>query len=116
MVLKGQIHDLQRQTLTSKMTRMTNLQVALGLIFVASMELKEKVNKRNDYLKVSNAEIKALLPEIPVGGRLRFFLSHWEKITDDQWVLSVIKEGYKIEFNQIPPKTGIKRQMYLQTI
>lgn len=73
------------------------------------MELKEKVNKRNDYLKVSNAEIKALLPEIPVGGRLRFFLSHWEKITDDQWVLSVIKEGYKIEFNQIPPKTGIKK-------
>ena len=73
------------------------------------MELKEKVNKRNDYLKVSNAEIKALLPEIPVGGRLRFFLGHWEKITDDQWVLSVIKEGYKIEFNQIPPKTGIKK-------
>ena len=35
-------------------------------------------------------------PEIPaVGRRLRFFLGNWKKITNDQWVLSVIEEGYR---------------------
>lgn len=47
-------------------------------------------------------------PEIPVGGRLIYFLKKWEQITDDQWVLSVIKEGYKLEFLEIPKNTGIK--------
>ena len=37
-------------------------------------------------------------PQISVGGRLRFFMENWGKITDDQWVLSVIEEGYKLEF------------------
>ncbi|VDI78266.1 Hypothetical predicted protein [Mytilus galloprovincialis] len=49
-----------------------------------------------------------LLPEIPVGGRLSLFLKEWTKITNDQWVLSIIKEGYKLEFQQFPPKTGVK--------
>lgn len=48
------------------------------------------------------------LPNIPVGGRLTYFLKEWEQITQDQWVLSVIKEGYKLEFNQIPPFLGVK--------
>ena len=48
-------------------------------------------------------------PEIPVGGRLRFFLENWKKITNDQWVLSVIEEGYKLEFSGHPPQTGIKQ-------
>ncbi|MCG7876485.1 MAG: reverse transcriptase domain-containing protein [Candidatus Thiodiazotropha endolucinida] len=47
-------------------------------------------------------------PQIPVGGRLRFFLANWKKITDDQWVLSVIEEGYKLEFVQKPPQSGIR--------
>ncbi|XP_063442613.1 uncharacterized protein LOC134722909 [Mytilus trossulus] len=47
-------------------------------------------------------------PEISVGGRLIYFLKKWEQITDDQWVLSVIKEGYKLEFLEIPKNTGIK--------
>ena len=48
-------------------------------------------------------------PEIPEGGRLRFFLDNWKKITNDQWVLSVIEEGYKLEFSGHPPQTGIKQ-------
>ena len=47
-------------------------------------------------------------PQIPVGGRLRFFLENWKKITDDQWVLSLIEEGYKLEFIQKPPQSGMK--------
>ena len=47
-------------------------------------------------------------PEIPVGGRLRFFIQNWVKITQDQWVLSLIQEGYKLEFETIPSFNGIK--------
>ena len=71
-------------------------------------------------MKVSN--IKACHPEIPVGGRLIYFLDEWKQITNDQWVLSIIKEGYKLEFVQIPQNTGIKittvpakNQIILQT-
>lgn len=47
--------------------------------------------------------------EIPVGGRLKYFVHQWEAITNDQWVLSVLKQGYKLEFQQIPPSTGIRQ-------
>lgn len=46
---------------------------------------------------------------IPVGGRLTHFLQEWEQITQDQWVLSIIKDGYKLEFLQKPPFQGIKK-------
>lgn len=46
--------------------------------------------------------------EIPVGGRLIYFLENWGKITDDQWVLSVIRDGYKLEFLDIPMNTRVK--------
>ena len=58
----------------------------------------------HDY-KVSNI---MKFPEIPVGGRLTHFLPEWEKITQENWVLSIIKEGYKLEFIQKPPFQGIK--------
>ena len=46
-------------------------------------------------------------PELPVGGRLKFFIDQWRKITDDKWVLSTISKGYKLEFQSFPPRTGI---------
>ena len=49
--------------------------------------------------------------QIPVGGRLRFFLENWKKIINDQWVLAVIKEGYKLEFTQNPPQSGIRETL-----
>ena len=33
------------------------------------------------------------LPNIPVGGRLAHFAQNWAKITDDKWVLSVVRKG-----------------------
>ena len=44
---------------------------------------------------------------MPVGGRLRFFIDQWKKITDDKWVLSTISKGYKLEFQNIPPDSGV---------
>lgn len=48
-------------------------------------------------------------PEIPVGGRLKFFWEKWNQITLDDSVLSVIKEGYKLECLQKPMFTGVKK-------
>ena len=52
--------------------------------------------------------ILAKLPQIAVGGRLTLFLDNLKKITSDQWVLSVIKEGYKLQFLSIPLPTGVR--------
>ena len=43
------------------------------------------------------------LPSVPVGGRLTQFLHHWEKFTTDVWVLSVIRGGLDLVFQEGPP-------------
>ena len=55
-----------------------------------------------------NVSIVARCPEIPVGGRLTHFLTEWESITSDKWVLDLIREGYKLEFIRKPSFRGIK--------
>ena len=55
-----------------------------------------------------SVSIVARCPEIPVGGRLSHFLTDWESITSDRWVLELIREGYKLEFIQKTPFRGIK--------
>jgi hypothetical protein len=45
-------------------------------------------------------------PQIPVWGRLKQFYPKWLEITEDQWVLDIIKEGYKLEFVEIPKFNG----------
>ena len=42
------------------------------------------------------------LPNIPVGGRLAHFAQNWAKITDDKWVLSLGRKGYRIPFLERP--------------
>ena len=64
--------------------------------------------RKNDFQVSNDNQILALEPEIPVGGRLSFYLENWKKITTDQWVLDIIKNGYKLEFLKIPPFLGIK--------
>ncbi|KAJ1089482.1 hypothetical protein NDU88_002633, partial [Pleurodeles waltl] len=39
----------------------------------------------------------------PVGGRLQQFHSHWQNITTDQWVLSIIRNGYCLDLTSTPP-------------
>ena len=58
---------------------------------------------------IPDAKILSLLPQIPVGGRLRFFIKEWKKITDDKWILQTLKEGLKLEFQSKPHWTGIKQ-------
>ena len=41
--------------------------------------------------------------DLPVGGRLAHFKNRWGEITEDSWVLSVVRKGYKIPFICKPP-------------
>ncbi len=43
------------------------------------------------------------LPQVPVGGRLAHFVDKWEEITDDTYVLSIVRKGYMIPFHTPPP-------------
>jgi hypothetical protein len=47
--------------------------------------------------------VNCTLPSVPVGGRLTQFLHHWEKFTTDVWVLSVIRGGLDLVFQERPP-------------
>ena len=49
-----------------------------------------------------------MFPQIPVGGRLKYFVHEWEKITQDQWILSVLREGLKLDFMTKPPFSGVR--------
>ena len=55
---------------------------------------------------IRNTEVLAPLPlplpNIPVGGRLAHFAQNWAEITDDKWVLSVVRKGYRIPFLKHP--------------
>ncbi|VDI39259.1 Hypothetical predicted protein [Mytilus galloprovincialis] len=79
-----------------------------------SLSLKEGLvtveeEKPQDTLDDKVRKVKFPKIHIPVGGRLTHFLQEWEQITQDQWVLSIIKDGYKLEFLQKPPFQGIKK-------
>lgn len=41
----------------------------------------------------------------PVGGRLSLFLSEWQKITQDSFILSIISHGYMFSIPDIFPGT-----------
>jgi hypothetical protein len=44
--------------------------------------------------------------ELPVGGRLSHFQQAWQKLSDEQWVRSVISTRFKIPFSHPPPITS----------
>ena len=39
----------------------------------------------------------------PFSARLPFFIDQWRKVTNNNWVLRVVEEGYKLQFNPSPP-------------
>ncbi|XP_068098726.1 uncharacterized protein [Hyperolius riggenbachi] len=40
---------------------------------------------------------------IPVGGRLAHFFENWESLFQNEWLLKIILEGYRLEFTEVPP-------------
>ena len=61
---------------------------------------------KEEPLPLRSTEIQAPLPlplpNISVGGRLAHFAQNWAKITDDKWVLSFVRKGYRIPFLERP--------------
>ena len=49
----------------------------------------------------------AMLRPLPVGGRLSQFLPAWESLTSDQWILEIVREGYKLPF-VTPPRLSLE--------
>ena len=54
------------------------------------------------------------LPDVPVGGRLSLFLKEWRSITNDTWTLSIIEEGYSLQFKSIPPLSNTPLHFHYQ--
>ena len=45
------------------------------------------------------------------GGRLAHFVEQWEKLTDNKWVLSIVRNGFRIPFRLIPPLSSVPRRL-----
>ena len=43
------------------------------------------------------------LPDYPVGGRLRHFWERWQQMGAHDWVVSILRRGYNLQFRQKPP-------------
>ena len=76
----------------------------------------------NDHLSVDSTSL--FLPDFDIdfrtvpdhiGGRLTYFAKNYEKLTSNQFLLSVIRDGYKIKFidDQPPPLVVNARPFYL---
>ena len=46
-----------------------------------------------------------------MGGRLAHFAKKWEEITDNKWVLSIVRNGFRIPFIKIPPLSSVPIRM-----
>ena len=81
----------------------------------SNRNMLREVEIRNGYPPLSkshhpqNSEVQPFLlpvlprPDIPVGGRLAHFVEHWEESTDNKWILSIVRNGFKIPFKSVPP-------------
>ena len=67
-------------------------------------ELAEKVSIRthNDYRLIVLINVLYADVENFEGGKLRHFCDHWKKYTSDTFILNIIKNGLKLDLNEIP--------------
>ena len=49
----------------------------------------------------------SIVDKMPVGGRIQSFYDNWLKINCSDWVLKVVREGYKIPLKSIPQQQKI---------
>ena len=47
----------------------------------------------------------------PLGGRLTFFHAQWRLITQDAWVLRILRQGYKLTFTENPRLSPVPIEM-----
>ena len=97
---------------------------------VAGVEVEElKVPIPKAPHSTKNTRIQSAPPQqnLHSGCRLTKYYHNWEKITQDPWVLSVIRKGYKLELETMPalsshpipfnmPKNPEKRKVMIQEV
>ena len=54
-------------------------------------------------LPMPGSGVHCLLPQLPVGGRLTHFVSEWEAVCTNPWVLSTLRDGHLPLWKQEPP-------------
>ena len=64
----------------------------------------------NKYSPFSKRKIPGKIPNLKMAGRLAHFSKSWEKLTQDQEILSVVKV-YVIPFLNVPVQRNIPKQM-----
>ena len=80
------------------------------------VEIKKKKNSSPPLSKPhppQNSEVQPFplpvlpCPDIPVRGRLAHFVEQWEELTDNKWVLTIARNGFKISFKSAPPQSVV---------
>ena len=66
-------------------------------------ELDEKlsIRKHNDYSLNVSTDILYSDVKNSEGGKLKCYYEHWKKYTSDTFILDIIKNGLKLDFNEI---------------
>ena len=64
--------------------------LATGVAIVRPRVFDQPPLSQNDYL------VGVPVNTVPVGGRLSLFVDHWVKITQDHFILSVVRQGFLI--------------------
>ena len=69
-----------------------------------SKELVEKVNTRKHNDDSVVAPIGVLYPDLEYfeGRKLKYYCEHWKKYTGDTFILDIIENGLKLNFNELP--------------
>ena len=65
--------------------------------------------------ELSHSNQQQSFPPEKLGGKLKHFLSKWESITDDPWILSVIRQGLELEFMVEPSHQGSPPQINMNS-
>ena len=65
--------------------------------------------------ELSHSNQQQSFPPEKLGGKLKHFLSKWESITDDPWILSVIRQGLELEFMVDPTHQGSPPQINMNS-
>ena len=65
--------------------------------------------------ELSHSNQQQSFPPEKLGGKLKHFLSKWESITDNPWILSVIRQGLELEFMVEPSHQGSPPQINMNS-
>ena len=63
---------------------------------------KVSVRKHNDCSLIAPTDVLHSHVENSEGGKLNHYYEHWKKFTSDTFILDIIKNGFKLDFNEIP--------------